>query len=70
MKYSLCGNTAGFIQLEGCLQKQYWNIMPIGGIIYSAPKSIIQIDEGFYGVGCPHLGVKNMVEELNKLLMH
>ena len=44
--------------------------MPIGGIIYSAPKSIIQIDKGFYGVGCPHLGVKNMVEQLNKLLMH
>ena len=24
VRYGLCGNTAGFIQLEECLQKQYW----------------------------------------------
>ena len=70
VKYGLCGNTAGFLQLEDCLQKQYWQIMPIGGIIRSAPRAIRQVDRGFYGVGFPHLGVESLVEQLNKLLMH
>ena len=33
-------------------------------------KEIRQVDRGFYGAGCQYLGVKNMVEQLNKLLMH
>ena len=66
----MCVNTAGFIQLEDCLQKHYWLIMTIGGIIRSAPKAIRQDDRGFYGAGFPHLGVETMVEQLNKLLMY
>ena len=44
--------------------------MPLGGIIRSAPKAIRQADKGFYGAGCPHLGVESLVEQLNKLLIH
>ena len=44
--------------------------MTIGGIIRSAPKSIQQLNRGFYGASCPYLGVETMVEQLNKLLMH
>ena len=44
--------------------------MPLGGIIRSAPKAIIQIDKGFYGAGCQHLGVESLVEQLKKLLMY
>ena len=33
VRYDLCGNTASFVQLEECLQKQYWQIIPLGGII-------------------------------------
>ena len=51
-------------------RKKYWHIMPIVGIIYSVPKVILQVDRWFYGAGCPHLGVKTMVEQLNTLLMH
>ena len=40
VRYVLCRNTASFVQLEDCLQKQYCQIMPIGGIIRSAPKAI------------------------------
>ena len=68
--YGLCSNTASFSQLEDCLQRQYWQIMTLGGIIRSAPKSIIQVYKGFYGAGCPHLGVESLVEQLNKFLMH
>ena len=70
VRYGLCGNTASFNQLEDCLQRQYWQIMPLVGIVRSAPKEIRQFDKGFYGYGCPHLGVKSLVEQLNKLLMH
>ena len=51
VRYGLCGNTASFSQLEDCLQKQYWQIMPLGGIISSAPKEIRQVDKVFYGAG-------------------
>ena len=43
--YVLCSNTASFSQLEDCLQRQYWPIMPLGVIIRSAPKSIRQVDK-------------------------
>ena len=70
VRYGLCGNTASFAQLEDCLQRQYWQIMLLGGIIRSEPKAIIQVDKGFYGAGCPHLGVERLVEQLNKFLMY
>ena len=70
VNYGLCGNTESFIYLEHCLQKQYWQIMTIVGIICLAPKAIRQVDRGFQCAGCSNLGVKNMVEQLNKLLMH
>ena len=70
MKYGLCGKTSGFIQLEDYIQKQYWQIMTIAGVIRLEPEAIKQVDRGFYGDGCPHLGFKTMVEQLNKLLMH
>ena len=40
VRYGLCDNTASFAQLYDCLQKQYWQIIPLGGIIGSAPKEI------------------------------
>ena len=59
-----------YICTEYFLQRQYWQIMPLGGIIRSSPKAIRQVDKGFYGDGFPHLGVERLVEQLNKLLMH
>ena len=56
VRYVLCSNTASFAQLEDCLQRQYWQIMPLGGIIRSAPKEIRPVDKVFYGAGCPYLG--------------
>ena len=70
VRYGLCGNTAIFTQLEDCLQRQYWQILPLGGIIRSALKAIRKVDKGFYVAGCPHLGVNSLVQQLNKLLMH
>ena len=66
----MCSNTASFAQLEDGLQRQCWQIMPLGGIIRSAPKVIRKVDKGLYGAGCPHLGVESLVKQLNKLLMY
>ena len=70
VRYGLCGNTASFAQLEYFLQRQYWQIMPLGRIICSVPKAIRQVDKAFYGAGFPHWGVESLVEQLSKLLMH
>ena len=70
MRYGLCGNTTSFSQLEDFLQRKYWQIMPLGGIIRSETKEIRQVDKGLYGAGFPHLGVESLVEQLKKMLMH
>lgn len=59
-----------FKVLTDCLSKQYWQILPIGGIIRTARKQIRQVDRGFYGAGCPHPGIECLVVQSNKLLMH
>ena len=68
--YGLCCNTASLGQLSVCLSKQFWQILPIGGVVRSAPKELRQIDRGFYGVGLLHPGVESVAAQLNKLLMH
>jgi hypothetical protein len=35
--YSLCSSTATYDELENALQKQYYQILPLGGIIRTAP---------------------------------
>ena len=39
-------------------------------MIRTAPKELRQISEGFYGIGCPNIGVECCVAQVNKLLMH
>ena len=68
--YGLSSNTATFADLDSCLKNQYWQIIPLGGIIRTARPPIRQLDHGFYGAGCPHPGVECLVAQCNKLLMH
>ena len=42
----------------------------MGGLIRSAPRDVRNTDIGFYGAGCPHVGIECMVAQVNKLLMH
>ena len=62
VSYGLCSSTASFAQLERALMKQYYQILPLGGIIWSAFKDIRQISRGFYGAGLPHVGVKCTID--------
>ena len=68
--YGLCSNTATFETLTTCLDKQYFELLPLGGIIRTAKKGLGQTSRGFYGAGCPHVGVECLVAQTNKLLMH
>ncbi len=39
-------------------------------MIWTCKKEVRQTDRGFYGAGLPHMGVKNMIECSNKLLVY
>ena len=68
--YSLCSLTATYNQLEMALQKQYYQILPLGGIIRMAPLDSRMVDAGFFCPGLPHPGVEALIAMTNKLLMH
>jgi hypothetical protein len=68
--YGLCSSTASLQELERVLHKQYYQILPLGGIVRTTPVESRTIDAGFYGIGLPHLGVEAMITMTNKLLMH
>jgi hypothetical protein len=68
--YGLCCNLADHLKLEDCLSKQYFELLPLGGVIRTAPRAIRQLGKGFYGVGCPHPGIECFVGQIGKLLMH
>lgn len=58
VSYGLCCNIARYDELEDGLQKEYWTLLPIGGVIRSSPVPIRQIYKGLYRGGCPHLGIE------------
>ena len=62
--------TASLPELETVLNRQYYHLLPLGGIIRSAPKDLRMLDIGFGGIGCPHPGVETLISQLNKLSMH
>jgi hypothetical protein len=68
--YSLCSSTATYDELESALQKQYYQILPLGGFIRTAPLESRMVDAGFFCPGLPHPGVEALTAMTNKLLMH
>jgi hypothetical protein len=68
--YGLCSTTATFSELEQALHGQYYQILPLRGVVRSAPVGSRIIDTVFYGVGLPHVGIEALITMTNKLLMH
>jgi hypothetical protein len=68
--YGLCSTTAIFRELEQALHRQYYQILPLGGVVRHTTVASRTIDSGFYGVGLPHAGVEATIAMTNKLLMH
>ena len=42
----------------------------MGGLIRTAPREMRDMSIGFYGAGCPHVGIECFIAQVNKLLMH
>jgi hypothetical protein len=59
--YGICNNSASWNNLEGCLQRVYWQLFGRGGVHLMAPVTLRQLDQGFFGIVCPHLGVECLV---------
>jgi hypothetical protein len=57
-------------ELENVLHWQYYQILPLGGVVRTTMVESRTIDAGFYGVGLPHLRIEALVTTANKLLMH
>ncbi len=57
-------------ELENTLQRQYYQILPLGGVIRTAPFDCRMVDAGFYCPGLPHPGVEALIAMTIKLLIH
>ena len=68
--FGICNNTATLPILRECLQKLYWQLVPLGGLRSSVKREIRQLATGFFGGGCPDPGIECAVGQVNKLLMH
>ncbi len=68
--YSLCNSMVTYEELENALQKQYYQILPLRGVIRMALLDSRMGDAGFYCPGLPHPGVEALIAMPNKLLMH
>jgi hypothetical protein len=68
--FGMCNNMASWDDLEYCLKKVYWQLVPRGGVRGSAPAPLRQLDRRFYGIRCPHPGVECFLAQINKLLVH
>ncbi len=68
--YGLCSSTASLKELDKTLHREYYQILPMGGIVHTNPVVSRTVDAGFFGVGLPHLGVEALIAMSNKLLMH
>ncbi len=53
--YGLCSLTVTFQELENTRHWQYFQILPLGGVVQTTPVESRSMDAGFFGVGLPHL---------------
>jgi hypothetical protein len=68
--FSICNSAATYDKLKHALQRQYFQILLLGGVIRTAPLNCQIVDAGFYCPGLPHPGVEALIAMTNKLLMH
>jgi hypothetical protein len=59
LSYGICNTTASWEELEHCLKRVYWQLLPKGGVRLSAPALLRQMDRGFYklAISIPVLSV-------------
>ena len=70
LSYGLGAIGARWDELSTALQRVWYDVLPMGGVIRTARKPMRQLSRGFYGIGCPHAGVESLVQQTEKLLLH
>ena len=68
--YGIGVSSARYLDLAECLMRQYYDLVPLGGIRRSANRMARQLDRGFFGMGCPHPGIECLSAQLSKILTH
>jgi hypothetical protein len=68
--YGICNILATWDNLDQCLRMIYWQLVTRGGVRGSTAAPLHQLDRVFYGIGCPHTGIKCLVAQITKLLVH
>jgi hypothetical protein len=68
--YGFCNNTASWGELEDCMQRAYWQLIPQRIVRILALVALRQFDKGCYGIGCPHPGVECLIGQVIPLLIH
>ena len=58
LKYGLDCNLASWRQLSDCLDRQWWQILPLEGVVRSALAAVRQLGLGFYWLGA-HIWASN-----------
>ena len=48
----------------------WWQLLPLGGVIISAPRDLRQMSKGFYGAGCPHPVVECFMQQIQNIQAH
>jgi hypothetical protein len=66
--FGISSITASFANLDQCMQRLYYNLLPLSGVRRLVSKDLRQMDRGFYGCGYPHPGVECLIAQLQKLL--
>ena len=61
---------ANFDTLTRALHRQYYQLLPLGGIRRSVCKEVRYLGKWFFGCGCPHFGVECFAGQMEKLLTH
>ena len=67
ISYGLCCIGAPWKQLTSALGNFWYKILPKGAVIRLDPRELRQLSSGFVGVGCPHVGVECLVQQIAKL---
>ena len=70
VKYGLCCNTGRIAELQESLGNTYYQLLPLCGVIRSAPTELRDLASAFYGVGLPNVAIECCIEQLNKFQMH
>ena len=68
--YGLGSVTAPWKELKNVLRTKWRQLVLMGGLRRSALFQIRDTNIGFYGAGCPHVGIECLIPQINKLLMH